>query len=108
MCTKTGLIKTLKHYYTANEESRKFFLINFSFTTLQLGSARYGIWDTTPTSFILTAGNEDTEFSTFVNRVKDLARKSFHKESLPAKHCLENMWLVKPENLNQGKFASNR
>jgi len=50
----------------------------------------------------LTAGVDDTEYTNFVARYREIVKQSFSKECIPAKHCEANMWLVKPANLNQG------
>lgn len=64
----------------------------------------YTIFDSTPTSFLLTAGVDDNEYANFVARYRDIVKQSFTKECIPAKHCEANMWLVKPANLNQGNI----
>jgi len=88
ICTKTGLVRSLKKYYTGNCESAQ---------------VNYQAFDSTPTSFLITAGVEDTEYSNFVARYREIVRQSFHKESIPQKHCEGNYWLVKPANMNQGR-----
>jgi len=60
------------------------------------------VFDSIPTSFLITAGVEDHEHSMFVSRYKDLERQIPDREKTPLKHCLGNVWLVKPANLNQG------
>lgn len=72
------------------------------FHKVMSGTSKYQIWDTTPTSFIISAGSDDIEYQQLINRIKDISKRIFQRESLPAKHCMENMWLVKPANLNQG------
>jgi hypothetical protein len=39
----------------------------------------------------------------FVTRFKQLGKGMAPKEKLPMKHCINNLWLVKPTNLNQGR-----
>lgn len=103
MCTKTGLIRSLRSYYTSNDEAStnnaSIFFFKFSNYT---EAANYTVFETTPTSFILIAGVEDTESINFAARFKDISRQLFQKESIPAKHCQDNIWLVKPANMNQG------
>ena len=36
-------------------------------------------------------------------RFKQFTKGMAPKEKLPMKHCIKNMWLVKPTNLNQGR-----
>ena len=49
------------------------------------------------------AGVEDTEYLNFIVRFKELSKQNFTKETLAPKHCIENIWLLKPANMNQGK-----
>ena len=103
LCTKTGLIKSLKQYNAGHEEARNLLTVFYWLMRNNgIGAAKYCVWDTIPTSFIIAAGLEDTEYHNFITRVKDLSKKDYQKESVPAKHCMENMWLIKPANLNQG------
>ena len=39
----------------------------------------------------------------FVYRFKEIAKGGCKKERVPQKHCEENVWLVKPAAMNQGK-----
>ena len=64
---------------------------------------RYTIFESTPTTFIITAGDENQEYDNFIARYKEIAKKQFNKEHIPEKHCQENLWLIKPANLNQGR-----
>lgn len=59
--------------------------------------------DVLPTCFVLTVGVEDTEYGNFCARFSELEKKNFLRERLPAKHCQDNWWLIKPANLNQGR-----
>ncbi|KRW98784.1 hypothetical protein PPERSA_11701 [Pseudocohnilembus persalinus] len=86
--TKPGLIRSLSNYYRKNIEA------------VQKG---YGVFQSMGTSFILQAGQEDNEYNAFLTRFKDIQNKQFQKEPVPLKHCQENMWVVKPANLNQGQ-----
>jgi hypothetical protein len=63
----------------------------------------YSVYDTIPTSFIISAGNEDAEYLAFLAKFKDIAKGSLIKECVPPKHCQKNMWLIKPANMNQGR-----
>lgn len=36
-------------------------------------------------------------------RYKDITRGYAPKERIPLKHCMNNIWLVKPANANQGR-----
>ncbi len=65
--------------------------------------ARYGAWETIPTSFVITPRTDDFEYTQFCQRFKEIAKGNFKKEHVPMKHCLRNMWLVKPAAMNQGK-----
>ena len=86
--TKTGLIRSLRAYYSIHEPAL---------------SSSYQVHDTIATSFIITANYEDMEYQLFINRFNELASLHSNKERTPAKHCEKNMWLIKPAALNQGK-----
>lgn len=103
MCTKTGLIRTLKNYYYWTEAARNSAqLFQTVISSLLLGTADYRVFNTTATSFLLVSGSEDSEYIQFVSRFKDLQEGNYSREQVPAKHCKENMWLLKPANMNQG------
>jgi hypothetical protein len=69
----------------------------------------YTVFDSTPTSFVVSSKLETQDFHQFVKRFQDLIRvegDNHHhpmKEKMPEKHCAKNLWLVKPANENQGK-----
>lgn len=67
--------------------------------------AGYSVFDTTPTSFVVTSQLDTYEFHQFVSRYMDLQKNdgACLKEKTPQKHCRENYWLVKPANMNQGR-----
>lgn len=88
ICTKSGLICSLEHYYKHNKEAR---------------AANYTIFDTTPTTYLVNLGLSDTGLNPFINRFKEIAKSNTRKERTPMKHCHENIWLIKPENANQGR-----
>lgn len=67
---------------------------------------KYNVFDTTPTTFLVSPSPSDYEFSLFVMRYNEIARQDFSRETLPQKHCAQNFWLVKPADQNQGnKFV---
>ena len=39
----------------------------------------------------------------FLFRFKEISKGPCRRERVPQKHCEENIWLIKPENANQGK-----
>ena len=41
-----------------------------------------------------------------ITRFKQLQKGHAPKERLPMKHCQQNIWLVKPTNMNQGRGIS--
>mmetsp|Transcript_13307 Transcript_13307/g.25002 ORF Transcript_13307/g.25002 Transcript_13307/m.25002 type:complete len:961 (+) Transcript_13307:506-3388(+) len=86
--TKPGLVRSLRAFY----QSHKPALLS-----------NYHLFDTIPTSFIITIQVEDTEYQNFLTRFSEIQVGKSSLERLPAKHCGENMWLVKPAALNQGK-----
>ena len=86
--TKTGLIRTLQNYY-ANHEAAK--------------EAGYTVFDTTPTTFIISKVSDEDQINLLMHRYKEIARGGSQRERVPVKHCQQNMWLVKPASLNQGR-----
>ena len=90
ICTKTGLIKSLRNFYRYN---------------VKANAANYGVYDSTPTTFVVLASCSDPEYSAFVQRFKELEAEKYSKESIPAKNCKENIWLIKPAAQNQGKIV---
>jgi len=43
---------------------------------------------------------EDVESQEFIQRFKDFNKGYAAKERIPIKHCVNNVWLVKPSNAN--------
>ena len=39
----------------------------------------------------------------YIDRFRDISKGVLYKEHVPEKHCQENLWLIKPANLNQGR-----
>jgi hypothetical protein len=85
ICTKTGLVRSLKSYY-ANLPAAV--------------QANYSVFDSTPTSFVVARATDDSEISPMMHRFNQLAKGGTNKERMPWKHCESNMWLVKPANAN--------
>jgi hypothetical protein len=86
--TKPGLIRSLRQFYQTHEPAIH---------------ANYNVYDSTPTTFIITAQCDDLEYHSLMSRYKELENNCSPKERIPAKHCQKNMWLVKPAALNQGR-----
>ena len=88
ICTKTMLIKSLTTYYENLETA-----VN----------AKYTVFDTTPTTFVIARNVDDHEINRFMHRFREISRGGSKYERVPLKHCTSNMWLVKPASLNQGR-----
>ena len=88
ICTKTMLIKSLTSYYESNETA-----VN----------AKYTVFDTTPTTFVIARNVDDHEINRFMHRFREISRGGSKHERVPVKHCTSNMWLVKPASMNQGR-----
>ena len=88
ICTKTGLIRSLNHYYENNKEAT---------------AAYYTTFDTTPTTFLVSLATDDNGINRFTNRFKEISKGVCRKERVPVKHCEQNIWLIKPANANQGR-----
>lgn len=89
--SKTGLIRSLKAYYLQQPSAV---------------AARYSVFDSIATSYILEVGSENDEYWAFVQRYKELSQGVHLKERMPGKHCEHNLWLMKPANANQGRGIS--
>ena len=86
ICTKSGLVRTLKKYYDDLKEAK---------------ASGYTIFDSTPTTFLISMIGGDSEYlGNFINRYREIEKGMARKERTPLKHCTENIWLVKPENMN--------
>ena len=85
ICTKTGLIRTLKSYYEDHELAK---------------NAGYTVFDTTPTTFVIARCSDDHEMSSLMHRYREISRGGSRHERVPLKHCEQNMWLVKPASMN--------
>jgi hypothetical protein len=81
-------VRSLKRYYLHNEEAFR---------------EGYQVFESMPTSFILTAKCRDKEYYHLITRYNDLNKRASNKERLPLKHCEENIWLLKPACMNQGR-----
>ncbi len=88
ICTKTGLVKSLRRFYKSAPGSV---------------AANYNVYDSTPTTFLVLPECNDPEYQAFEKRFHELEKKVYRKERLPAKHCESNMWLIKPAAENQGR-----
>jgi len=88
ICTKTNLIKSLKSYYEGLEAAK---------------AAHYTLFDTTPTTFVIARATDDKDIQQFMYRFRELTKGGSKHERTPLKHCTDNMWIVKPAALNQGR-----
>ena len=85
LTTKTGLVRTLSSYYLASQEAF---------------AADYTVFESVATSFLITSGVENLNYLSFIKRFKELQQQKFERERVPAKHCMKNMWIIKPANEN--------
>ena len=85
---KPELVRTLKSYYNTIDTSL---------------AHSYSVFKSIPTTYVCTSDKFDNELNNFQRRYKELASKVFSRELMPSKHCLNNMWIVKPASLNQGR-----
>ena len=87
ICTKTGLVKSLKKLYKSGNSVRY----------------KYDVFDTTPTTFLVLSNCNNNDYFAFVQRFQEISKEIYKRESMPSKHCTNNMWLIKPAADNQGK-----
>jgi len=85
ICTKTGLVRSLKAYYENSPGAL---------------AANYTVFDSTPTTFVVSRTSDDSEITQLMNRFSQLSKGGSRKERTPWKHCEKNLWLVKPANAN--------
>lgn len=88
ICTKTNLIKSLKKYYDSCDGAKQ---------------SNYSLFDTTPTTYAIARATDDREIANFMHRFRELVTGGSKHERVPVKHCEENLWIVKPAALNQGR-----
>ncbi len=86
--SKTGLLRSLRAYYATCEAALE---------------QKYSIFDSMATSFLIEVDADSEEYYAFVQRYKELSQGLYMKERMPAKHCEQNIWLLKPANMNQGR-----
>lgn len=70
--TKTGLIRTLNAYYESDKNAK---------------AAGYSLFDTTPTTFVVSNVSDDSEINLLLARYRELAHGGSKKERVPFKHC---------------------
>ena len=87
ICTKTGLVKSLRRFYKSQVPA----------------ACNYNVYDSTPTTFLVLSDCNDPEYQAFVQRFQEIEKGNFKKERIPAKHCKNNLWLIKPAAENQGR-----
>jgi len=85
ICTKSGLVRSLKHYYETHKEA---------------SAASYNVFDTTPTTYLVNMTKEDKSLNHFIQRYQEISKGYSRRERVPQKHCEENIWLIKPEAAN--------
>jgi len=88
ICTKTGLIKSLRRFYKSEPEPL---------------ASNYTVHESVPSTFVVLPDCQDAEYQAFVRYYHDLEKKVYKREKVPAKHCADNIWLIKPAAMNQGR-----
>jgi hypothetical protein len=79
LATKTGLVDSLKKFYADKP---------------------IDVFEATPTSFNIHGSMCTQEWKDFRKRIGEIAKGYCKDEKVPYKHCVKNLWLVKPDNLN--------
>ena len=75
-------------------------LRQYYYTNIPSVAERYSEFDTTPTTFIIQSKKQDQQLEDFKTRFNQIKKGLAPKEKMPFKHCVRNMWLVKPSNAN--------
>ncbi len=65
--------------------------------------AGYTVFDSTPTTFVVARNYDDVGIKEFMHRFREISKGGSKHERIPIKHCEQNIWLVKPAYLNQGR-----
>lgn len=78
-------------------------LRRFYKTSPEALAAGYTVHDSIPSTFVVTPDCNDEEYQGFLRHFHDLEKKQHKKEKVPAKHCADNLWMIKPAALNQGQ-----
>jgi len=68
ICTKSGLIRSLKKYYEHNREAK---------------AAGYSIFDSTPTTYLVSMSKESSTLNSFVQRFNEISKNIARKERVP-------------------------
>ena len=87
LCTKTGLIRLLRRFY------------KHSFDPC---ISNYTVHDSVPPTYVVMANCQDVEYAAFVQHFNLLQAQHVERDKVPLKHCIDNMWLIKPAAQNQG------
>jgi len=66
--TKTGLIRSLKAYYKDNIQASKYIITRILMLRLFIVENGYQVFDTTPTSFVVSSNLDTYEYHQFVKR----------------------------------------
>jgi len=88
ICTKTGLVRSLRRFYKSWSKALE---------------AGYTVHESIPSTFVVTPDCNDEEYQGFLKYFHNLEKKQHKKERVPAKHCEDNFWMVKPAAMNQGQ-----
>ena len=88
LCTKTGLLQSLRRYYKSS---------------IEMMLANYNIHKSIPSTFIALPNCQDAEYQSFIKCFNEIEQGKYKKCKIPSKHCTDNVWLIKPAALNQGK-----
>jgi hypothetical protein len=89
LSSKNGLLISLKCHYKNTQKALE---------------KNYTVFDTTPTTFILTPTLDNIDYQLFIARFNEIVIKDPKThEKVPLKHCEQNIWVAKPTCMNQGK-----
>ena len=66
-------------------------------------AAHYTVHESVPSTFVVLPDCHDAEYQAFVKHFHDLEKGVYKREKVPAKHCADNLWLIKPAAMNQGR-----
>ncbi|KAL4426888.1 hypothetical protein ABPG74_008812 [Tetrahymena malaccensis] len=88
LTTKSDMIKALNNHYRKNSEAQK---------------GGYNVFHSIPATYVLIVGVNGNDQRDFQIKFNEISKSNFKRCTLPEKHCSNNIWILKPDNMSQGK-----
>ncbi|KAL4466557.1 hypothetical protein ABPG72_010608 [Tetrahymena utriculariae] len=88
LTTKSDMIKALNSHYRKNSDAQK---------------GGYNVFHSIPATYVLIVGVNSNDQRDFQIKFNEISKSNFKRCTLPEKHCSNNIWILKPDNMSQGK-----